>query len=366
MGSLYKRGSVWWLKYYQNGRAVRESSGTNKETVARRMLRVREGDVEKGIPLVPRAGRVSFDEAADDVLVDYQVNNRATLKHAQRRLELHLRPFFRGRLMATITMADVRAFIAARQTAGAANGEINRELALVKRMYALAMQGGKLHARPHIPMLREDNVRQGFFEREQFEAVRDALPADLKAVMTFAYLTGWRVTSEVLPLQWRQVDLAAGVVRLDPGSTKNRDGRVLPFGDVLPEIAELLAEQRATTRALEQASGQIIPWVFHRAGEQVKDFRGAWRAACRAAGCPQRIPHDFRRTAVRNLTRAGVPERVAMQITGHKTRSVFDRYDIVNEADLKDGLRKLGESMTGTNSGTATRKGEITPIRQSS
>lgn len=95
---------------------------------------------------------------------------------------------------------------------------------------------------------------------------------------------------------------------------------------------------------MERSKGVIVPWVLHRDGKPIKDFRAAWDAACTALGCPARIPHDFRRTAVRNLVRAGVPERVVMQITGHKTRSVFDRYDIVNEADLKEGLRKLGNA----------------------
>jgi integrase len=348
MGSLYMRGAIVWLKYHQNGRQIRESSGTSKKSVARRMLRAREGDVEKGIPIVPRAGRVSFHEASQDLLTDYEVNGRATHAHAKRRLDLHLEPFFRGRLMATITTADIRTFAKSRQDAGAANGEINRELAVLKRMYSLAMQGGKLHARPHIPMLREQNVRTGFFEAEQFVSVRAHLPAALRPVVTFAYLTGWRVPSEVLTLQWRQVDLEAGTVRLDAHTTKNDAGRLLPYGEVLPELKEVLRSQRDATKALERKEGVIVPWVFHRDGKPIKDFRGAWDAACKAAGCPSRIPHDFRRTAVRNLVRAAVPERVAMQITGHKTRSVFDRYDIVNEADLKEGLRKLGNATSGT------------------
>ncbi len=194
---------------------------------------------------------------------------------------------------------------------------------------------------------REHNVRTGFFERDQFEAVRRHIPEYLRGVVTFAYITGWRIQSEVLPLQWPQVDMTAGTVRLDPGTTKNDEGRVFPF-DLMPELQEVIERQQQLAAGLQQ-DGRIVPWVFHEVGEPLLDrssrakhvVRVAWKAACLKAACPGRIPHDFRRTAVRNLTRAGVPERVAMQLTGHKTRSVFDRYDIVNEADLRQAVGKL-------------------------
>ncbi len=350
MGSIYRRprSKYLWIKYYQNGRVVRESTGTTKETVARRMLRVREGDVERGIPITPKSGRVTFEEAAADMINDYTINGKKSLEDVQRRIDLHLTPYFQGKRMATITTTDIRAYIAQRMAAKASNAEINRELSALKRMYSLSCQAGKLHARPHIPMLQERNVRTGFFEFEQFIAVRRHLPSALQPVVTFAYLTGWRVPSEVLTLQWRQIDLKAGTVRLDPGTTKNDQGRLLPYGDVLPDISKLLEEQRQATKAVERARDVIVPWVFHRNGKKIRDFRGAWEAACKAAGCPGRIPHDFRRTAVRNLSRANVPEQVAMQITGHKTRSVFDRYRIVDEADLRDGLKKLAGTLPGT------------------
>lgn len=112
-----------------------------------------------------------------------------------------------------------------RLDAGAAPATINRELAALKRMFSLAVKGEQLQRMPYIEMLRENNARRGFFERAAFESVRAHLPPYAQPAATFAYLTGWRLKSEILPLQWRQVDFKAGIVRLDVGTTKNNDGR---------------------------------------------------------------------------------------------------------------------------------------------
>lgn len=244
---------------------------------------------------------------------------------------------------------------------GASNATINRELAALKRMLNLAMQAEKLHSRPYIAMLREDNIRTGFFESAAFLAVMGELPAELQPVALFAYMTGWR-KQEVLTLTWGQVDLAAGSVRLEPGTTKNREARIIFMS---PELHTLLQEQRAKTATLERQRGQIIPWVFHRTGSPIKSFKVAWQGACKRAGQPGRLFHDFRRTAVRNMIRAGVPERVAMQMSGHKTRAIFDRYNIVSEGDLREAARKLSGTadIMGTISGTINKKPGLSRTR---
>ena len=195
--------------------------------------------------------------------------------------------------------------------------------------------------KPHVPMLKENNVRQGFFEWEQFLTVRSHLPGDLQQVATFSYITGWR-RSEVLNLQWQQVDFKAGFVHLEPGTTKNDEARMFPLTG---ELRAVLEAQKVKADALKKL-GIICPWVFHRSGRKSKGtkiqyFRPSWKIACKAAGLPGRLVHDFRGTAVRNLIRAGIPERVAMKLTGHKTRSVFERYNIVSEGDFNDAARRL-------------------------
>ena len=376
MGELKQRGQIWWIRYYKNGRRHEESSGSTKESDAKSLLRLREGDIERGIAITPKVGRIRFDEAVKDVINDYRTNRKRSLEDVERRIERHLKPFFGNRRMASITTADIREYIDVRQKettvvrkaftftardgrprqvpeqrrtiTGVSNAEINRELTALKRMFNLAIQAGKLIQKPHIPSLKENNVRVGFFERDQFLAVLAHLPEAVRAPTTFAYLTGWRIDSEVLPLEWRQVDFGAGEVRLDPGKTKNGEGRTFPM---TRELREVLEQQRAITENLQRQLKVVCPRVFHRSGQPIKSFRVAFRSACVDAGCPGRVLHDFRRTAVRNLVRAGIPERVAMQMTGHKTRSVFERYNIVSVGDLREAAKRL-DVAAGTISGT--------------
>src|SRR5262249_44866995 len=239
----------------------------------------------------------------------------------------------------------------------AANATINRELAFLKRAYNLGIEAEKIVRKPYVPMLKEDNVRSGFFEYGEFLAVRDACADYFQPVVTFAYYTGWP-KEEILSLRWSQVDLAAEEIRLEVGSDKNEEGRVIYLDGELLETLKTQWERRKVT----QIPGQppiLCPIVFHNNGKPIKDIRDVWHNACIAAGLGQMIEverkgkkkqkykgkffHDFRRTGCRDMIRAGIHERVAMQISGHKTRSVFDRYNIVSPNDLREAARKRSE-----------------------
>jgi integrase len=196
---LYKRGTIWWVKYYRNGRPIRESTGTEKETEAKRFLKLREGDVATGRLIIPRVERIRFEELAQDYLNDYRANGRRSLGRAQQNVD-HLARFFGGCRVANITTADIRA----------ANGTINRELTALRRMFNLALQAEKIRHAPHVPHLQENNVRQGFFEEAAFHSVLRHLPHEVKPVATFAYITGWRILSEILPITWAQMDFKGG------------------------------------------------------------------------------------------------------------------------------------------------------------
>jgi len=337
MGHIYKRGQTFWVKYYRDGRAFYESSESKKEGDAKRLLRLREGDIERGIPVTPRVGRVKLRELFQAVVDDYEANERRTTNDVKMRIKRHLFPFFGNRRALAITTADIRKFTLKRRAEKATNAEINRELAIVSRAFNLGLEDGKIMVKPKVPKLRENNVRKGFFELDQFEAVRRNLPDDLQPVVTFAFITGWRTRSEVQTLQWSQVNFKSRRVYLEPGTTKNDDARWFPF---TTELEGILLEQKRKTDDLKR-EGVICSFVFQRKGKPIKSFYKAWRMACKKAGVPGRIMHDFRRTAVRTMDRAGITENIAMKLTGHKTSSVYQRYNIVSDRDLEEAAGRL-------------------------
>ena len=361
MGQLRQRGRIWWLRFYSHGLRIEESSHSRKKGDAERLLKIREADVAKGIRVTAQTGRLTFEEGAGAVVDDYRVNGKRSLRDVECRLRLHLLPFFGQRRMASITTADVRTYTAARLEDGAKPATVNRELAILNRAFRLAEEDEMILRRPKVHMLTEDNVRTGFFERDEFEDVRDQLPTELQRIVEFLYCTGWR-TGEVLPLEWGQIDRNAKTIRLEPGTTKNKAARVFPY-DVLPELADVI-EAQWTERQRLAKKGTICPYVFHRSGQPIRDFKSAWKTACGRAGVPGKLRHDFRRTAVRNLVRAGVPDTVAMKLTGHKTRSVFDRYNVTSEADLREAVSKLAASV-GTKKGQSAGSGRVVELDNS-
>ncbi len=353
-------GRIWWVKYYVNGNPIRESTGTERETEAKRFLKLREGSVATGAPIPPRIDRILYDELAADLRQDYKTTGSRSLVEVEQRTK-HLDRFFRSRRAASIGPPIITAYVAQRQAEmtrrkrATSNRTINIELSLLRRMFRLAYENGKVLRVPPIKMLKEAAPRQGFFEREQYEAVRRRLREDVQAALAVGHTFGWRVRSEVLTLRRSQVDLKAGTLRLEPGTTKNRDGRVVYL---TPELRTLLGQQLDRADRLSKQMEQIIPWVFPHLsgrfrGERIAGFRKAWETACKKAGVPWMLIHDFRRTAVRNMERAGVSRSVAMKLTGHKTESVYRRYAIVSDSDLQEASRRL----TGTFSGTSGQVG---------
>ena len=273
---------------------------------------------------------MTFDQLAQLYLDDYEMRQFRGPKTAQQRVR-NLRTFFGSILATALSTALIRQYQGVRVRRGAAAATVNRETAALHRMCRIAASTGQLPVVPYFPeSLPENPPRQGFFEHAEYLVVRAHLPAPYQDVLDFAYYSGWR-RREITELTWNEIDAAGGVIRLHPARSKTRRGRVLPISPPLQEVLDRRAKRRKAGN----------PLVFLQDGVTERDWKKAWPNACKKAGVPGRRLHDCRRTAARNFIRAGVPERVAMMLLGHSTRSIFDRYNIVNERDLMDAGHRL-------------------------
>jgi integrase len=300
--------------------------------------------------------KIKTAKLLDLLLADYELNGKSV--EWARYVDGHLRPVFGDMRASTVGTEAIGRYVSERRRTGIANSTINRELSLLRRAFNLGFnQEPRLVATvPRIPRFAELNVRKGFFDDELFLRLRAELPEHLRPVITFAYSTGCR-KGEILGLRWTQVDFQAKVVRLEPGETKNRESRTVPM---IGDVREMLAIQKQRRDEFYPR----CPFVFSRHGKQIRNFYSAWREASKRAGLadadgkPEKLFHDLRRTGVRNLVRAGVPERVAMAISGHKTRSVFDRYNIINDQDVLAAGESLEAYFSAQNKDKARTSGE--------
>jgi integrase len=277
---------------------------------------------------------------------DYRTKGKRSLPHLASRLR-HLLEFFREDLRALDLTTDVMVrYQAHRQAQGAAGGTINVELAALARGLSLARLYGRLTHAPKIPYLVVRNARRGFFERPELEAIAGAappaaggpLPDTYRALVWSCYLSGWRPKAELLTRAWLHVDFASGWLRLEQGETKNGDGREIPLTG---ELRAVLEWQRDRCDALQRTIGRVIPWVFFKGdGSRLVSYFKPWEKARRAAGMPQKLLYDCRRTRVRNFERAGVPRSAGMAWVGHRTEQMYRRYAIADRALLEDAAAK--------------------------
>ena len=337
-GSLYKReGSPhWWIKYYRHGRAFRESTKTADDNKAGKILNKRLAEIAEGNFMGPQLERTKVDELAEMFLRDYRINGKKSIDDVGARWKYHLKPFFGGMRALDVTSEQIARYVDKRQQEKAANATINRELAALKRMFRLGQQSTppKVVRVPKFPKLAENNVRKGFLEDGQYLKLIEYCPELwFRGLVECGRTYGWRV-SELLSLRVKQVDVVQKVIRIEPGTTKNQDGREVFMTDAVRHILGALVEKKSAD-----------DFVFTRKdGKPVKIFRGTWKNACKHAGAPGLLFHDLRRTGARNLRRAGVAEGVIMKIGGWRTRSVFERYAIVSRNDIADAIFKLQES----------------------
>lgn len=339
-GHLFKRPNspFWFVKYSQNGVPFRESTKETDIRKAQRYLDRRLQEISSGMFAGLKTERVSVSELFQDLLRDYKINGRKSLDDLESRWEEHLKKFFAHLKAVQVTTQLVARYIDKRQTEGAANATINRELAALKRAFNLGSRSTppKVLRVPYIPHLAENNVRTGFLENHQYEKLADIFGGVglwMRAIFEVGYSYGWRI-SEVLNLRVKQVDLANSLIRLDTGTTKNKRGRVVKMTEIIFHLLQQCC-------AGKQADDYVFTRFLNGRHKPVRDFRVVWKNGCTAAGVPDLLFHDLRRSGARNLVRAGVAPHHAAMITGHKTLSVFNRYDIIDERDIAEAVEKL-------------------------
>ncbi len=343
---LYRRpgSKFWWMSYYcpdENGKAVKIQKST-KQTSKVKARKVREattGAIANGArPLTSE--KVSFADLEDGLLADYRVRGNKSAGRASIALS-HLRDTFGGLKAAQITPKAINTYLMDR-TENAALGTVYYELSILRRAFRLAVRRGELATVPTFPdMGKLNNARQGFFTDADVALLQVELPEHLRGLAQFAYLTSWR-KMEMLNLTWNRVDMDGWVMWLEGPGTKSKRARTFPFKHY-PALKAVIEAQREYAEQWEYRTGKIVTHVFTNQGKPIKDYDCAWRSACRRAGLEGRTMHDNRRSAVRNMIRAGIPKHTAMQLSGHLTSHVFDRYDIIDHQDLEDATAKLGQ-----------------------
>jgi len=340
-GCVYRRPETknWFIKVHIDGKAHRESAATPDHAEALAMLALRIDEVRRGV-FHPPSDRITFDEMKDRLLRNYAFKRNRTDpgRHVK-----NLAVSFGAMRGEEITEERIADYSRKRlELDGAAPATLHRELAVLRRMLRLAAP--RLPRVPIFDMPRVHNARQGFFEEEDLQAILPHLPLHARSLVEFLYLTGWR-TSEALRLLWSDVDWKRRTVWLR--DSKNREPRIFPF-KYHARLEDVLRRQRELVSRWERAHGSLCPAVFPWRGRPMQKLRRSWKTACRAAGMPDRLVHDFRRTAVRNLIRAGVQQAIAMKITGHKTSSIFRRYLIVDEELLAQATGAVADYLEQT------------------
>src|SRR5215470_15374128 len=277
-GSIYqqKESSNWWIRYYRNRKVYRQSAGTTSRRKAERLLQRKIGEIATGNFLEPASDKTLVKELAADLLTEYEANARHSLVNVRRNWAKHLAPRFENLKARDVRTDALNQYITERQAEGASNASINRELAALKRAFKLGMIAGKVAKIPIFPHLTERNVRQGFLEDAAYTKLAKASASEglwLRAMLEVGCAFGWRV-NELRQLKVKQIDLAARTIRLEPGTTKNSEGRTV----IMTELVYQLLAQCISGKKQDER-------VFTREdGSSIGDFRKVWAKVCCAAG----------------------------------------------------------------------------------
>ena len=334
-GGLWRRGRVWWVKYYVDRYPVFESAKTRDKKRAEDFLRKRLAEAELDQLPNPGARRLAVRDLLKALLSDYELRGRASKKQFESRMKLHLLPLLGAIRAQDFGNRHVDAYVRQRRHQAASDAAINRELEHVRAAFKFAVDNEELSKAPKIRMLAEDNVRTNFLEHSEYVSLRQAMPQYLVPLFVVGYHVGSRL-GELLKLCWAQVDFEASQIWLERGQTKAKVARVLPiYGEMRDVLLVAFKERNEKHPKCEL--------IFNRDGKKIVDFRKAWARACSMAEVKGLHFHDLRRSAVRNMDRAGIPRATIRRIIGHETDSMFDRYRIVDQKDIREAGQKAEE-----------------------
>jgi integrase len=341
-GSIFsKPGSRFlWISYSFRGHAHQESSESEDPKVAAKLLRERLRRVTKPHFVDPaKERRYVLSDMLEQLRLDYErKGNRSfdTIKSVWQ----HLQAAFEFHRVVDITAEEIASYSAKRVgdgtpdkriEGGAAPGSVNLELAALRRGFRIMFEKKMISEAPVIKLFTLDNARQGFVDGGDFGALLSEIGnEDTRDLVEFLYNSGWR-SNEARQLRWSWVDLSASMIRLPAAYSKSKTARPLPIAGALADIIA----RRIKSRRLD------CEFVFHRKGKPIRQFHKAFKGAAARIGQPGLLPHDMRRSAVRNFRRAGLSEHEGMALSGHKTRSVFERYNIISDEDLTDAMARV-------------------------
>jgi integrase len=347
-GRVFQRGQIFWVAYSLRGVEHRESTGTSDEKQAGKFLKARLREVGADLLgartfVTPKASKLTVGELCEALKADFELRGKLSAQNAS-----HLRRVsadFGEYRAVELTAERIDRYIETRLADKTGpNGEhipgdrpasVNRATQILSQCYALAIRRGHLSRAPHVRHLSEaGNARQGFFSEQELAAVTEHLPEDLRDSTRFAAATGMR-KGEISSLTWSDVD--GDVLTLRGEHSKNGEPRSIPL---VGELAEIIERRKAARQVKENGTTRMVEFIFHRAGEPVARFNKSWKTACKKAGVAGRLFHDLRRQACRSMSQAGVPQQIAMRISGHKTASMYARYNIVCTDDLRTALEK--------------------------
>jgi len=333
---LYRKRGIWYADLgVIDGRRVRESLKTTDRVIAEKRLGRLRKTRERGEYTSPAERGVTVKELLADLDADLRLRGVAGLGKIRSHLKT-LREELGHRQAARLDTASIRAYQQERLDLGRAPATVNRECERLRQAFRLAARStpAKLKAIPYVPLLKVQNARQGFLGKGDLQALLRAIAdPDVRDFLEWFAWTGMR-PGEIRSLTWATVDREAQTINLDPKDDKGRRGRVIALEGPLRTIMD----RRWKARRLDTSL------IFHRTsrlqpGQPVKSYVKLWRDALKTAGLPPSLrPYDLRRTALRNLIRGGTDYTVAMRISGHRTRSTFDRYNITSTEDIREAI----------------------------